>query len=173
MGGELTVQSEFGQGATFAVALPRIASSASARGPSATGAINAGSNLVLHIEDNLANVKLVERILAKHGEFNVIPAMSGSLGLELARQHRPMLVLLDLHLPDIGGEEVLRRLRSDAATAAIPVVVLSADSSPEQARRLRAMGASAYLTKPVDVRELLRVLNDAFAAQPPLALSPH
>jgi CheY-like chemotaxis protein len=81
------------------------------------------------------------------------------LGLELAREHLPDLVLLDLHLPDIGGDEVLRRLRDDPHTASIPVVILSADATPGQIQRLLHAGASEYLTKPLDVRQLREVLG--------------
>ena len=73
------------------------------------------------------------------------------LGLDLAREHDPDLVLLDLHLPDMPGEEVLRRLRGDERTAGIPVVVLSADARPSLIKRLLASGARAFLTKPLDV----------------------
>lgn len=74
-----------------------------------------------------------------------------------------MLVLLDLHLPDLGGEEVLQRLRDDPATASIPVVIVSADATPGQIRRLLTAGAAAYLTKPIDVRDLLRILDEAMS----------
>jgi len=90
-------------------------------------------------------------------------AMSGSLGLELARDHRPDLILLDLHLPDIPGAEILDRLQGDPATASIPVVVVSADATPMQIQRVRASGVAAYLTKPIDVRELLRVVETVAA----------
>ncbi|MPY94530.1 MAG: response regulator [Acidimicrobiia bacterium] len=86
--------------------------------------------------------------------------MQGRLGLGLAREHRPAVVLLDLHLPDVSGQEVLQRLREDPTTATIPVVILSADATPGQVQRLLASGAAAYLTKPFDVRQLLRVLDD-------------
>ena len=114
---------------------------------------------VLHIEDNLSNLKLVERILQRRGDVEVIPAMQGGLGLELAREHRPALVLLDLHLPDIGGEQVLQRLRDDPATASIPVVIVSADATPRQVQRLLSAGAAGYLTKPIDVPDLIRMLD--------------
>ncbi|MGH2756508.1 MAG: response regulator [Actinomycetota bacterium] len=77
--------------------------------------------------------------------------MTGALGIELAQQHVPDLVLLDLHLPDLRGEEVLIRLHKDPRTRSIPVVILSADASPGQIERLRASGAAEYLTKPIDV----------------------
>jgi CheY-like chemotaxis protein len=79
--------------------------------------------------------------------------------VELAREHRPDLVLLDLHLPDIQGDEVLRRLRADPRTAEIPVVVVSADATRASNDRLRALGADAYLSKPIDVEEFLETVE--------------
>jgi CheY-like chemotaxis protein len=80
--------------------------------------------------------------------------------VELAREHRPDLVLLDVHLPDIDGDEVLRRLRADEVTAGVPVVIVSADATPGQVGALLASGAARYLTKPVRVAALLRVLDE-------------
>jgi CheY-like chemotaxis protein len=104
-------------------------------------------------------------VLATRDDVDVISAMQGRLGLELAREHRPALVLLDLHLPDVDGDEVLRMLRDDPLTAAIPVVIVSADATQGQMRRLLNAGATAYLTKPLDVREL-RDLFDTLADAP-------
>jgi CheY-like chemotaxis protein len=115
---------------------------------------------VLYIEDNLANLKLVQNLVRHRNGVKIIPAMQGRLGLELARDHHPALVLLDLHLPDIGGEQVLQELRTDPTTSSIPVVILSADATPGQVQQLLSAGASAYLTKPFDVRELLRLFDD-------------
>jgi CheY-like chemotaxis protein len=86
--------------------------------------------------------------------------MQGQLGLDLARQHRPDLIVLDLHLPDMTGEEVLRRLKADPSTREIPVVVLSADASNGQVDRLMREGADDYMTKPLDVTRFLGVLAD-------------
>ncbi len=85
--------------------------------------------------------------------------MQGSLGLELARQHPPDLILLDLHLPDIQGDEILRQLRADPRTEHLPIVMISADATPAQIERLRAAGASDYLTKPIDVRRFLSLID--------------
>ncbi len=92
----------------------------------------------------------------RSGVVELYAAMSGSLGFELAREHQPDLILLDLHLPDIPGTELLERLQGDPRTAAIPVVVITADATPAEVQRVRASGVAAYLTKPIDVRELLR-----------------
>ena len=86
--------------------------------------------------------------------------MQGRLGVEIASKHRPDLVLLDLHLPDIPGNEVLRLLREDRRTRAIPVVVISADATRGQVDRLMEAGARAYLTKPLDVAQFLKLVSD-------------
>jgi CheY-like chemotaxis protein len=165
MGGTLTVRSTLGQGSTFTLDLPRVEGPVERYerlngGPEVAPVVERPQRRILHIEDNLSNLKLVERILAHRPDVEVVPAMHGRLGLELAREHRPALVLLDLHLPDMAGDQVLQRLRDDPATSSIPVVMVSADATPGQVRRLLASGATAYVTKPIDVRDLLRVLDD-------------
>jgi CheY-like chemotaxis protein len=124
-----------------------------------------GGRLVLHIEDNLSNLSLIERVLAQRPGVEVIAAMQGRLGVELARKHQPALVLLDLHLPDIDGEQVLQQLRDDPSTASIPVVIVSADATSRQVQRLLSAGAAAYITKPIDVREVLRHLDETMVAR--------
>ena len=124
---------------------------------------------VLYIEDNLSNLRLVERILARRPEVKLLSAMQGSIGLELARQHLPDLVLLDLHLPDIEGDELLRQLRANPRTASLLIVVLSADATASQIERLLAAGANGYLTKPINVRKFLATIDATApraAAQP-------
>ena len=86
-------------------------------------------------------------------------AMQGSLGLELAQQHVPDLILLDLHLPDIPGWDVLAELRSNAKTQAIPAIVISADATAGQIKRLMSAGATSYLTKPLDVDQFVKALD--------------
>jgi CheY-like chemotaxis protein len=166
MGGSLRAESLLGKGSTFTVELPRVEGPVERyerlngdTHPAAEPATH--RRVVLHIEDNLSNLTLVERILGQRSGVEVVAAMHGRLGLELAREHHPLLVLLDLHLPDMGGEQVLQRLRDDPATAPIPVVIISADATPGQMQRLLSAGASAYLTKPIDVRELLRLVDEA------------
>jgi len=167
MGGVLGVETVIGEGSTFWVELPLVEGPVdryerlNTRGgsdPDVAPAKNHRS--VLYIEDNLANVSLVQRIVAQREGVEIIPAMQGRLGLELAREHLPALVLLDLHLPDISGDEVLQRLRDDPITARIPVVIVSADATSGQIQRLLNAGALAYLTKPIDVAELLGILDD-------------
>ncbi|MBI3975842.1 MAG: response regulator [Armatimonadetes bacterium] len=119
---------------------------------------------VLYIEDNPSNLELVQRILARRPEITLLVATQGEPGLEMAGRQRPDLILLDLHLPDIPGEEVLRRLREVPQTRGVPVVVISADAIPAQVERLLAAGAHAYLTKPLDVRQFLSILDQLLPA---------
>jgi CheY-like chemotaxis protein len=114
---------------------------------------------VLYIEDNLSNLQLVERILGRRPGVRLISAMRPELGLDLASEHHPDLMLLDLHLPDMPGQEVLRRLLANPRTAEIPVVVLSADARPSLIKDLVDQGAKAFMTKPLDVNELLLLLD--------------
>ncbi|HEU4883863.1 MAG TPA: PAS domain S-box protein [Longimicrobium sp.] len=125
-----------------------------------------GTAQLLYIEDNLANLDLVETFLLSRPGWKLVPALQGRIGVELAREHRPDLVLLDLHLPDISGEEVLRRLRADPRTATIPIVIISADATRDSVERLRGAGADAYLTKPLDLDEFLATLETHLPLDP-------
>jgi len=173
MGGTLGVESTVGRGSTFWVdfkvvegPVDRVERLGQVGAAPAAVSVTPESErpAILHIEDNLSNIQLIERVLAQRPAVRLIPAMQGRLGLELARQHRPVLVLLDLNLADISGEDVLQMLRDDPATARTPVAIISADAMPRQAQRLLAAGATAYLTKPIDVRQLLELVDTALAA---------
>jgi signal transduction histidine kinase/CheY-like chemotaxis protein len=164
MGGTLTVTSTPGEGSTFTIELGRGEPAAVAAADTEEHALVSertydGERSLLYIEDTVANVRLVEEILSSRPSVRLLPAGMGSLGLELAAEHRPDLVLLDLHLPDIGGDEVLARLRADERTKDIPVVILSADATDRTPGPLLDAGAQAYLTKPIGVRELLEVVD--------------
>ncbi len=128
-----------------------------------TGENDAKHQKLLYIEDNLSNLRLLECILARRTSIRLTSAMYGQLGLKLAREGRPNLILLDVHLPDLPGWEVLAALQDDPATRDIPVVVISADATSRQMQRLIETGAVAYLTKPIDVPKLLRVLDEHLA----------
>ncbi|MGD0609575.1 MAG: ATP-binding protein [Streptosporangiaceae bacterium] len=173
MNGQLTASSVPGQGSAFTVSLPRapdlvpvpapgLASAPRAARPHAP----AGASLsILYIEDNPANVEVVSRFLKGRPNARLISEASGRAGIERAVRDRPDIILLDLHLPDLHGDEVLSELTAEPATAAIPVVVLSADASPGVIRRLLADGALAYLTKPIELAELGTLLDTFAAAQ--------
>jgi signal transduction histidine kinase/ActR/RegA family two-component response regulator len=159
MGATLDVATTPGEGSTFSLQLSAVdAPSVKTSEPQRKDAVG-DKKRVVYIEDNLSNLRLLEAVLGDVG-IEVVPAMQGRIGLELARELRPSLVLLDKHLPDMNGIEVLRRLRADPATASIPVVIVTADATEGRAERLLAAGASAHLTKPIDVRELRTVIAD-------------
>jgi CheY-like chemotaxis protein len=115
--------------------------------------------VVLHVEDNVSNRRLVQLVAEQRPAIELVEAHDGASAIELARARRPDLVLLDLRLPDIPGEEVLERLRSEPGTAALRVVVISAEARPEERGRLIDAGANGYLVKPFEVEELLDILD--------------
>jgi CheY-like chemotaxis protein len=121
--------------------------------------ISASPRTVLCIEDDPTSLLLVQRVAARTPGVRLLSAQEGREGLELARRERPDLVLLDIVLPDVPGDEVLRRLRADPVTADIPVVVLSANARPERAAEVLAAGATEYVTKPLDVKQLIALIQ--------------
>jgi CheY-like chemotaxis protein len=176
MGGSLTAESKPGRGSTFWLELP-IADDPSSRLPQPAPAPREPRTeehegppaTLLYVEDNLANLTLVESLLSSRPEITLLSAMQGRMGLDLAWEHAPDLILLDLHLPDMSGGEVLRRLRADPRTRDTPVVVISADATPGQVERLRAAGAHEYMTKPLDLDRFMETVDRALAergAQP-------
>ena len=118
---------------------------------------------VLYIEDNPSNIELIEKVAQMIGGFELITAKSGLEGLVLIELHKLDLVLLDLHLPDIDGVDVLRQIQSNPETHELPVVILSADATQNQIDRMLALGANEYLTKPIDIAKLMSIINSAVA----------
>ncbi len=164
MEGRVGVDSEPGAGSEFwmelplapaavALPLPVMAAGSGAAAPAAAGLS------LLCIEDNPANLLLVESIVALRPGVALLKALDPQLGLDLARQHRPALVLLDINLPEMDGYEVLKRLRADPVTAGLQVVALSANAKPDDLARGHAAGFDDYLTKPLDVARLLALLD--------------
>jgi CheY-like chemotaxis protein len=164
MGGTLGCTSIVGAGSTFRLELPR------GRAPRSTPdegreqpepvRRDAGRAwTVLYIEDNPDNLALIQGVFAHRPQVRLLSAAKGSDGLNLARRRVPDLILLDGHLPDLRGDEVMRQIRVDPQLRDMPVIVLSADATPRQIERLRDAGASEYLTKPIDVSALLSLLD--------------
>jgi CheY-like chemotaxis protein len=164
MGGTIEAESEPGAGTTFSIEL------AEAQRPDVgpeephqyahLQKLNApgAERRILYIEDNLSNLTLVEQILDRYRGVELLSAMQGRLGLDLAAKHLPDLIILDLHLPDISGTDVLKRLKNEHVTRDIPVVMLTADASRAQSEHARLLGASDYLTKPLDVASFIDVI---------------
>jgi CheY-like chemotaxis protein len=177
MGGTLEVATTLGQGSTFWVELPvaegpveRAERQQELTTPVQQEPATSAPLTVLYIEDNLSNLQLVERVLSRRPGVRLISAMRPQLGLELAAEHHPDLILLDLHLPDMPGQEVFRRLQAEPRTTRVPVVVLSADARPNLIEELLAKGVRAFLTKPLDVKELLELLATVAAERRPTPL---
>ena len=187
MQGTLEVESVLGQGSTFWIELPLSHAEAragdpahdapstwSAPTPSAQDArvpqvleeAAPAARTVLCIEDNASNFKLIERVLEGRRWLRLVNAVNGEAGLEMAFRLRPDLILLDLNLPDINGDELLRRLRADARTHGTRIVMVSADATESQRKKLLDGGADSYITKPFDIHELRRAVD---SLQPALA----
>lgn len=171
MGGTIQVSSELAQGSTFSVEMPTSAPPVECITTKPSSFIRVQQTAdervrrVLLIEDNIANYKLVEAVLEEASCIELIGAMQGSIGLDLARRQQPDLILLDLHLPDISGREVLLKLREEDRTREIPVVIVSADATLQQIDDLMAAGAHSYLTKPIDIRQLLKVVSETLGVK--------
>jgi signal transduction histidine kinase/CheY-like chemotaxis protein len=173
MGGTMGVESQPWIGSTFWLELPF------AEAPAADVEVPAPENdeeeeqapkpvvgnevKVLYIEDDVTNVQLISKLFSEDSRVELMTTLHGKLGVELARVHRPHLILLDLHLPDIHGEEVIKRLRQDSVTKGIPIVVVSADATEETKARVRVLGVKRYLTKPLDLDAVTAAVREVLA----------
>jgi signal transduction histidine kinase len=166
MEGTLGVESVPGEGSTFWVELPLTESpltgaKSADEAPEFQPAGSEEKHRVLYVEDNPSNLRLIERVLLRRPSIELLVASDGAQGLELAQGNVPDLVLLDLNLPVLDGHEVLNRLQNDPRTLGIPVVVITADATSRQKDRLLRAGAIDYLTKPLNIKRFLEVLDRA------------
>jgi CheY-like chemotaxis protein len=115
----------------------------------------------LYVEDNPANLELVEQLLARRADLRLISAADGNLGIEFARTYLPDLILMDIHLPGISGLEAMKILHADPATAHIPIIALSANAVPRDISRGLEAGFFNYLTKPIQVGLFMQALDAA------------
>jgi CheY-like chemotaxis protein len=117
---------------------------------------------LLYVEDNPANLKLVEQLVARRPTMRLLSALDGNMGIQLARANQPEVILMDINLPGISGIEALKILREDPATAHIPVLALSANAMPRDIEKGLEAGFFSYLTKPIKVMEFMETLDTAF-----------
>jgi len=157
MGGNSGVESELGKGSVFWIELKQTVKELDR-------VIQAGELLqkqeepeqhhgtILYIEDNLSNIELVEQLLqSKRPGVRLVSNTYGRNAVPLAKQHQPMLILLDLNLPDIHGSMVMEQLKNDPQTKEIPVIIVSADAMYKQLKVMKQAGAKNYITKPIDI----------------------
>jgi CheY-like chemotaxis protein len=121
----------------------------------------AAQRTVLYVEDNSANLQLVEELIARLPGLRLLSAADGSLGIELARACQPEVILMDINLPGISGTEAMRILRADPATAHIPIIALSANAMSDDIESGLEAGFFRYLTKPIVVGEFMNALGMA------------
>ena len=174
LGGRIGVASSVGMGSTFWVELPVAEITPEPLSPEPPAPVQAGgapsvppasARKVLYIEDDVANYFLLERFLSTRQDIELISALQGGIGIDLARRHRPALILLDLNLPDMNGEQVLQKLRADPATADLRVVAVTGEIMTEREKELKALGVMETLVKPYKLSEITALLERALAGK--------
>jgi PAS domain S-box-containing protein len=166
MGGAIGVESVPGVGSVFWVEFALTSATPAARLPHAgetqtqpRSTPDAPPRTLLYVEDNPANLELVEQLIARRPDMRLLSAADGSLGIEFARAHLPDLILMDINLPGISGIEAMKVLRADPATAGIPIIALSANALPRDIEKGLQAGFFRYLTKPIKVDQFMDALN--------------
>jgi CheY-like chemotaxis protein len=174
MGGIMGVESTIGQGSVFwfelnSAAAPQLAVDLARPETIAQARVqhDAPIRTLLYVEDNPANLKLVEQLIARRPDLRLLSARDGNQGIELARANHPEVILMDINLPGISGIEALKILRDDPTTAHIPVLALSANAMISDIKKGLRAGFFRYLTKPIKVNEFMDSLEEAlkYAAQ--------
>jgi CheY-like chemotaxis protein len=166
MGGTIGAESTVGVGSVFwvelshaAAPLPAIRNAGPALPVQAPTPDGTPRRTVLYVEDNAANLELVEELIRRRPELRLMPAADGHLGIEFARAYLPAAILMDISLPGICGIEAMKTLRADPLTAHIPIIALSANAVPRDIERALEAGFFSYLTKPIKVDEFMAALD--------------
>jgi len=168
MGGGIGVESVVGKGSVFwielvLVAAPQLAGDATETRVSAEAPVQLGvkPRTLLYIEDNRANMELVEEIIDCRADLRLLGAGDGTQGIALARIHQPDVILMDINLPGISGIQALKILRADPVTTHIPVLAISANAMPHDIKKGLESGFFRYLTKPINVNEFMEAIDEA------------
>jgi CheY-like chemotaxis protein len=169
MGGEIGVTSTAGIGSLFWIELKStevtqyapVSRALDAISSRAATPANGTSRTMLYVEDNPANLKLVQEIIGFRPDIRLLTAADGSFGVELARGHLPDVILMDINLPGISGNEAMLMLRADPKTAHIPVIALSANAMPRDIEKSMAFGFFRYITKPINIEQFFDAVNAA------------
>jgi CheY-like chemotaxis protein len=168
MGGKIGVESTVGAGSIFWFELnlsaepqPLVGKAAALVPPKAYVPHGAVPHTLLYVEDNQANMQLVEQLIARRPDMRLLTAVDGRLGIEMARANLPEVILMDINLPGMSGIQALTILRGDPLTAHIPVIAISANAMPHDIKKGLEAGFFRYITKPIDVNEFMDALNMA------------
>ncbi len=171
MEGTIGVESIAGAGSTFWIELkrdniPQVNASNTMREEflaQVRGQENEARRTLLYVEDNPANLLLVEQIMLEQPHISMFSARDGNHGVEMARAHRPDVILMDINLPGISGIEAMNILRKDQTTMHIPIIALSANAMLQEIKLVQEAGFFSYLTKPIKINEFMNALNSALA----------
>jgi len=175
MGGTIGVSSTVGIGSVFWIELQATDAIVPATGNGTIEALppveaeqtdqvkqtDASLHTLLYVEDNPANLELVEQLISFRPDLRLLTAAEGQLGIELARAHQPDVILMDINLPDISGNEALIILRNDPKTAHIPVIALTANAMPRAVSESMAYGFFRYIVKPINIDDFFEILDGA------------
>jgi len=168
MGGTIGVESTVGAGSVFwfelaPEAAPQLTLDSAAPAEVVAQLVRPEATLrtILYVEDNPANLRLVEQLIGRYPNMRLLSAGDGKSGIALAQAHRPDVILMDINLPGISGIEAMAILRVDPATAHIPVVALSANAMPRDVNKGLKAGFFSYLTKPINLDEFIKTVNEA------------